>query len=68
MGGVGAVRSVPETDVLDWFCAKPARFSDSVTAVLMPEGHDADALPDAWSELTAGRVPAAATPWRCTGR
>lgn len=26
------------------FCADPARYSDSVTAVLMPEGHDADAL------------------------
>ena len=26
------------------FCLDPARFSDSVTAVLMPEGHDADAL------------------------
>ena len=26
------------------FCRNPARFSDSVTAVLMPEGHDADAL------------------------
>jgi alanine-glyoxylate transaminase/serine-glyoxylate transaminase/serine-pyruvate transaminase len=26
------------------FCTTPARFSDSVTAVLMPEGHNADAL------------------------
>jgi alanine-glyoxylate transaminase/serine-glyoxylate transaminase/serine-pyruvate transaminase len=26
------------------FCANPARYSDSVTAVLMPEGHDADAV------------------------
>jgi alanine-glyoxylate transaminase/serine-glyoxylate transaminase/serine-pyruvate transaminase len=26
------------------FCTNPARMSDSVTAVLMPEGHDADAL------------------------
>ncbi|MBV1796357.1 alanine--glyoxylate aminotransferase family protein [Siccirubricoccus sp. G192] len=26
------------------FCTNPGRFSDSVTAVLMPEGHDADAL------------------------
>ncbi len=26
------------------FCADPARYSDSVTAVLMPEGHDSDAL------------------------
>jgi alanine-glyoxylate transaminase/serine-glyoxylate transaminase/serine-pyruvate transaminase len=26
------------------FCENPARYSDSVTAVLMPEGHDADAL------------------------
>jgi alanine-glyoxylate transaminase/serine-glyoxylate transaminase/serine-pyruvate transaminase len=26
------------------FCLDPARASDSVTAVLMPEGHDADAL------------------------
>jgi alanine-glyoxylate transaminase/serine-glyoxylate transaminase/serine-pyruvate transaminase len=26
------------------FCTNPPRFSDSVTAVLMPEGHDADAL------------------------
>jgi alanine-glyoxylate transaminase/serine-glyoxylate transaminase/serine-pyruvate transaminase len=26
------------------FCTNPARYSDSVTAVLMPEGHDGDAL------------------------
>jgi alanine-glyoxylate transaminase/serine-glyoxylate transaminase/serine-pyruvate transaminase len=26
------------------FCTNPERFSDSVTGVLMPEGHDADAL------------------------
>ena len=26
------------------FCLNPARYSDSVTAVLMPEGHDAEAL------------------------
>jgi alanine-glyoxylate transaminase/serine-glyoxylate transaminase/serine-pyruvate transaminase len=26
------------------FCTNPGRFSDSVTAVLMPEGHDAEAL------------------------
>ena len=26
------------------FCTNPTRFSDSVTGVLMPEGHDADAL------------------------
>jgi alanine-glyoxylate transaminase/serine-glyoxylate transaminase/serine-pyruvate transaminase len=26
------------------FCVNPARFSNSVTAVLMPEGHDGDAL------------------------
>ena len=26
------------------FCQNPSRLSDSVTAVLMPEGHDADAL------------------------
>ena len=26
------------------FCTNPARYSDSVTAVLMPEGHDAEAL------------------------
>ncbi len=26
------------------FCTNPARVSDSVTAILMPEGHDADAL------------------------
>jgi len=26
------------------FCLNPARYSDSVTAVTMPEGHDADAL------------------------
>lgn len=26
------------------FCTNPGRYSDSVTAVLMPEGHDADAL------------------------
>jgi alanine-glyoxylate transaminase/serine-glyoxylate transaminase/serine-pyruvate transaminase len=26
------------------FCRDPARFSDSITAVLLPEGHDADAL------------------------
>ncbi|MSP29919.1 MAG: hypothetical protein EXR09_05560 [Acetobacteraceae bacterium] len=26
------------------FCANPTRYSDSVTAILMSEGHDADAL------------------------
>ncbi|HME22742.1 MAG TPA: aminotransferase class V-fold PLP-dependent enzyme [Acetobacteraceae bacterium] len=26
------------------FCTNPARYSDSVTAVLMPEGHDAEAI------------------------
>jgi alanine-glyoxylate transaminase/serine-glyoxylate transaminase/serine-pyruvate transaminase len=26
------------------YCTNPARYSDSVTAVLMPEGHDGDAL------------------------
>jgi len=26
------------------FCTNPARYSDSVTAVVMPEGHDADAM------------------------
>ncbi len=26
------------------FCTNPGRFSDSVTAIMMPEGHDADAL------------------------
>lgn len=26
------------------FCTNPARYSDSVTAILMPEGHNADAL------------------------
>jgi alanine-glyoxylate transaminase/serine-glyoxylate transaminase/serine-pyruvate transaminase len=26
------------------FCTNPARYSDSVTAILMPEGHDGDAL------------------------
>src|SRR6185312_9480598 len=26
------------------FCVNPARFSDSVTAVLMPDGHDAETV------------------------
>ena len=26
------------------YCLNPARYSDSVTAILMPEGHDAEAL------------------------
>ena len=26
------------------YCANPTRYSDSVTAILMPDGHDADAL------------------------
>ncbi len=26
------------------YCSNPGRYSDSVTAVLMPEGHDAEAL------------------------
>src|SRR5208337_2359301 len=26
------------------FCTNPARYSDSVTAICMPEGHDADAM------------------------
>ena len=26
------------------FCTNPGRYSDSVTAVLMPEGHDAEAV------------------------
>ena len=26
------------------YCTNPSRYSDSVTAVLMPEGHDAEAI------------------------
>jgi alanine-glyoxylate transaminase/serine-glyoxylate transaminase/serine-pyruvate transaminase len=44
----GAVRAAVQhwsgNDGPQLFCLNPARLSDSVTAVLMPEGHDADAL------------------------
>jgi alanine-glyoxylate transaminase/serine-glyoxylate transaminase/serine-pyruvate transaminase len=39
-----AVRCWAGNDGPQLFCLNPARFSDSVTAVLMPEGHNADAL------------------------
>ncbi len=39
-----AVRAWAGNDGPQLFCLNPARYSDSVTAVLMPEGHDAEAL------------------------
>ncbi len=39
-----AVRAWSGNDGPQLYCADPARVSDSVTAVLMPEGHDAEAL------------------------
>jgi alanine-glyoxylate transaminase / serine-glyoxylate transaminase / serine-pyruvate transaminase len=39
-----AVRTWSGNEGPQLFCADPARFSDSVTAVLMPEGHSADTL------------------------
>ncbi len=34
----------PATTARQLFCENPDRFSNSVTAVLMPEGHDAEAV------------------------
>jgi len=39
-----AVRAWSGNDGPQFFCLNPSRYSDSVTAVLMPEGHDAEAL------------------------
>ncbi len=39
-----AVKHWSGNDGPQLFCQNPERFSDSVTAVLMPEGHDADAM------------------------
>jgi alanine-glyoxylate transaminase/serine-glyoxylate transaminase/serine-pyruvate transaminase len=39
-----AVRAWSGNNGPQLFCTDPSRYSDSVTAVLMPEGHDADAL------------------------
>ncbi len=39
-----AVRTWAGNDGPQLYCLNPARYSDSVTAVLMPEGHDAEAL------------------------
>ncbi len=39
-----AVRVWSANDGPRFFCADPARYSDSVTAILMPEGHDAEAV------------------------
>lgn len=39
-----AVRAWAGNDGPQMFCADPARASDSVTAVLMPDGHDAEAI------------------------
>ena len=39
-----AVRVWAGNDGPQLFCLNPARYSDSVTAVLMPDGHDAEAL------------------------
>jgi len=41
-GARAAVRAWAANDGPRLFCADPARFSDSVTGVLMPEGHDAE--------------------------
>jgi alanine-glyoxylate transaminase/serine-glyoxylate transaminase/serine-pyruvate transaminase len=37
-----AVRVWSANDGPQFFCADPARYSDSVTAILMPEGHNAE--------------------------
>ena len=39
-----ATRQAARAWGLDILCADPARYSNSLTAVVMPEGHDADAL------------------------
>jgi alanine-glyoxylate transaminase / serine-glyoxylate transaminase / serine-pyruvate transaminase len=39
-----AVRVWSGNDGPQLFCTNPTRYSDSVTAILMPEGHDGDAL------------------------
>lgn len=39
-----AVRAWAGNEGPQLFCLNPARYSDSVTAVMMPEGHDAEAL------------------------
>ena len=39
-----AVRAWSGNDGPQLFCLDPARFSDSITGVLMPEGHDAEAV------------------------
>jgi alanine-glyoxylate transaminase/serine-glyoxylate transaminase/serine-pyruvate transaminase len=39
-----AVRAWSANNGPQIFCTNPARYSNSVTAILMPEGHDADAL------------------------
>ena len=39
-----AVRSWSGNDGPQLFCQNPTRLSDSVTAIMMPEGHDAEAL------------------------
>jgi alanine-glyoxylate transaminase/serine-glyoxylate transaminase/serine-pyruvate transaminase len=39
-----AVRTWTGNNGPELFCQNPARFSDSVTAILMPEGHNADAF------------------------
>lgn len=39
-----ATRRAVEAWGLEIYCRDPARYSNSLTAVLMPEGHDADAL------------------------
>ena len=39
-----AVRAWAGNDGPQLYCLNPARYSDSVTAVLMPEGHNADAV------------------------
>jgi alanine-glyoxylate transaminase/serine-glyoxylate transaminase/serine-pyruvate transaminase len=41
-----AARAAVETWGLETVCRNPAEHSNSLTAVLMPEGHDADALRD----------------------
>jgi alanine-glyoxylate transaminase/serine-glyoxylate transaminase/serine-pyruvate transaminase len=39
-----AVRAWAGNDGPQLYCLNPTRYSDSVTAVMMPEGHDAEAL------------------------
>ena len=39
-----AVRTWAGNDGPQLYCLNPARYSDSVTAVMMPDGHDAEAL------------------------